>query len=920
MNNLIKVIYGIILSLAAVFIVFFSIYLYNNDFIRAVKKHGLDFLYPSLSLKDDSGNLYIVDNSSKRILKIDNTNTLQYIIFGGKKEGKSFYDAVNIAVDKNENLYVVNQVLDEFGFYTVREEIVRYNKNGKYDKVIFQKTRTERDCTPQDVQRSSIASIFSINDNVIWYEVNKDGVFSYIFNILTGRITYKQMMKFENANVYISNVAYYDDDSLLYTNKTGEIYLYSQEKGEKLIYNDDNILPFDIVKSKAGNIYFSDILNKTIIIITGGADVVNLLKNEQPNKFGILINDIYYKLSVSSKETLLINNDRFVVELSNDGEILYIENLSSIPVKYFIRAGMYYAALVISVLAFIILLIYCYRRILKRKVSVIIKQVLIYVPIIIIAIVLTSSAIYNNLTKRYENLLNEQIASMLQIISISINGDDLNNINSHLDFMNESYVNLKENIMKLLNYNKDPWNKAFYFTLHKEFDGNIYSIMFLNDSITAKHPFNYLNEPGGIYHRAMEGILLIEKSDDAWGSWFYGVAPLFDSSGGISGLIEIGKDNVAYENANRILLNDIIKNIVIITLVMISLLSVVSYFVLITLKNLKNGAASIAEGKYDVYIHARGNDELTALTHSFNNMAKNINNFVNDIVTYNKAYHRFVPEEFLKFLNKENIKEVRLGDQVEKDMTVMFSDIIGFTTLSEKLTPAENFNFINSYLSLVGPSVRQNSGFIDKYIGDSIMALYPNTPDDALKTALEILVILNDFNRDLVTKGHNPIGAGFGIHTGRLMLGILGEKERVDSTVISDNVNLTSRLEGLTRKFASAIIISGDSYNKLRRKDLYIVRNLGSAKVKGKEDSVRIYEVLDGLKASEKQERIKYLASFEKGVKYYEELNFSKAFALFNELLKKCPSDATALNFYIKMCKTAHREKYTKGVLVLTDK
>jgi len=797
---------------------------------------------------------------------------------------------------------------------------VRYKKNGKYDKVIFQKKRAERDCTPQDVQRSSIISIINVNDYVIWYEINKDGVFSYVFNILTERITYKQMLKLEDANMYISNVAYYDDNSFLYTNKIGEIYLCSQENGEKLIYKDDNNLPFDIVKSNGDNIYFSDILNKTIIKISNNGNVINLLKNEQPNKFGILINDIYYNLSVSDKETLLINNDRFVVELSNNGEILYIENLSSIPVKYFIIAGIYYAVLVISVLVFLFLLIYFYRRILKKKVSVIIKQVLIYVPIIIIAIVLTSSAIYNNLTKRYENLINEQIASMLQIISLSINGDDLNNINSQLDFMNDSYINLKESIMKLLNYNKDPWNKAFYFTIHKEFDGNIYSIMFLNDSITAKHPFNYLNEPGGIYRRAMESRLLIEKSDDAWGSWFYGVAPLFDSNGKISGLIEIGKDNVAYENANRILLNDIIKNIVIITLVMISILSIVSYFVLITLKNLKDGAAAIADGKYDVFIHAKGNDELTALTHSFNNMAKNVNNFVNDMVTYNKAYHRFVPEEFLKFLNKENIKEVRLGDQVEKDMTVMFSDIIGFTSLSEKLSPEENFNFINSYLSLVGPSVRQNSGFIDKYIGDSIMALYPNSPDDALKTALEILVLLNDFNRDLVAKGHNPIGAGFGIHTGRLMLGILGEKERVDSTVISDNVNLTSRLESLTRKFAASIIISGDSFNKIRRKDLYVVRNLGSAKVKGKEDSVRIYEVLDGLKASEKQERIRYLKSFEKGVKLYEELDFSKAFALFNELLKKCPSDSTALNFYIKMCKTANREKYTKGVLVLTDK
>jgi two-component system sensor histidine kinase ChiS len=91
----------------------------------------------------------------------------------------------------------------------------------------------------------------------------------------------------------------------------------------------------------------------------------------------------------------------------------------------------------------------------------------------------------------------------------------------------------------------------------------------------------------------------------------------------------------------------------------------------------------------------------------------------------NNAYGRFVPLEFLEFLDRESIIDVQLGDQVQKEMTVLFSDIRSFTTLSEQMTPKETFDFINDYLQRVGPVIRDRHGFIDKYIGDAVMALFP---------------------------------------------------------------------------------------------------------------------------------------------------------------------------------------------------
>ncbi|MCZ0904476.1 response regulator, partial [Microcoleus sp. HI-ES] len=104
----------------------------------------------------------------------------------------------------------------------------------------------------------------------------------------------------------------------------------------------------------------------------------------------------------------------------------------------------------------------------------------------------------------------------------------------------------------------------------------------------------------------------------------------------------------------------------------------------------------------------------------------------------NAAYGRFVPHDFLRFLGHESIVDVRLGDQIQKEMTVLFSDIRSFTTISEAMTPQENFNFINSYLSRVSPVIRAHQGFIDKYIGDAIMALFPESADDAVRAAVEM--------------------------------------------------------------------------------------------------------------------------------------------------------------------------------------
>lgn len=289
----------------------------------------------------------------------------------------------------------------------------------------------------------------------------------------------------------------------------------------------------------------------------------------------------------------------------------------------------------------------------------------------------------------------------------------------------------------------------------------------------------------------------------------------------------------------------------------------------------------------------------------------------------NIAYGRFVPYEFLQFLERESIVDVQLGDQVQKDMTILFSDIRAFTTLSEHMTPKENFDFINDYLQRVGPVIRAHHGFIDKYIGDAVMALFPQTADDAVQAAIAMLEQVAKFNGERQAQGQEAIAIGVGLHTGTLMLGTIGESQRMESTVISDAVNLASRLESLTKLYGVSILISQQTWQNLQTPALYQCRFLGQVQVKGKKQPVGVIEIFDGDRPEIKQLKEQTKIDFAEGLSLYEQKHFKSAKKIFQDILNLNSTDQAA-RFYISQCDKMSQIKHIpdewSGVIILDEK
>jgi adenylate cyclase len=287
-------------------------------------------------------------------------------------------------------------------------------------------------------------------------------------------------------------------------------------------------------------------------------------------------------------------------------------------------------------------------------------------------------------------------------------------------------------------------------------------------------------------------------------------------------------------------------------------------------------------------------DELGQLARVFTQMVKTVKNRETELKGLNDSFARFFPAEYLKFLRKQSVTEVKLGDYVSKTMAVMFSDIRSFTTLSESMTPRENFSFVNAYLKRVSPEIRNHYGIIVKFLGDGMMAVFPEGADDALAAGVAKQKRVQEYNLERLARGDKPIQVGIGIHLGQMMLGMIGDDNRIQGDAFSDNVNLTARLEGLTKYYGVSMLISGQILEHLSDPEQYQIRFLDRAIVKGRIEAIAVYEVLDAENAQVRQLKLQTQADFEQGVKYYRDRAFSEAKVCFERVLTVHAADKTA--------------------------
>ena len=292
------------------------------------------------------------------------------------------------------------------------------------------------------------------------------------------------------------------------------------------------------------------------------------------------------------------------------------------------------------------------------------------------------------------------------------------------------------------------------------------------------------------------------------------------------------------------------------------------------------------------------------------------------LASTNAAIQRFVPREFLHALGHDDVTTTKLGDATAKSITVLFADIRNFTSSSEGMSPEETFAFLNGCLSKLGPHVRAQSGFVDKYIGDAIMALFPRDPSDAVRAAVAMQDELRRTNEGAGDRV--PLAIGVGIHVGRVMMGTIGEAERFEATVISDAVNLTARLESLTKQLGCAVLVSEEVHAALGEDLRAHTRRLGTFLVKGKAQPVTIHEVFASDSAPVREAKAATRARFEAMLEAFAEGRVEAALAIASELRDACPEDGPAAWWFMRLVKESSAGEdavpSSRGIVRLEEK
>jgi adenylate cyclase len=275
------------------------------------------------------------------------------------------------------------------------------------------------------------------------------------------------------------------------------------------------------------------------------------------------------------------------------------------------------------------------------------------------------------------------------------------------------------------------------------------------------------------------------------------------------------------------------------------------------------------------------------------------------------AFSSYLSADLLNQLIK-NPEALALGGE-KKELTILFSDIRGFTTISESMDPVSLIKLLNRYFTPMTDAVLENGGMLDKYIGDAVMAFFnapvdvTNHADATCKTALQMIERLEMLNHELSAEGINPIHIGIGINTDDVVVGNMGSNTRFNYTVIGDGVNLASRVEGLTKNYGVNILITEFTVTHL--KESFLIRPIEPVKVKGKDEAVLLYELM---KNSEKNQQIKKL--YDEAMELYKNLEFEKATVIFEVLVQEYNDSVSA--YFLPLIK----EKHPWGVHKMTTK
>lgn len=865
------------------------------------------FTYLSKVSMGQGALVHAIADSRKELIQIGGGNVLKMDVKLGGGDGRS-HGFTEVAAAEDGSMIALDTVLDEYGLYVQEEQLIRYAPGEKTGAVLYSYAGSG-----SSKRIGVIKGVQTAGEHLYFYvDEAEKGIGMHRMPLTGGKA--EEIFRFQlPEDRFLSEITGYEIGSIYYSTRRGALYHVSESGESARIYpqpdseRSSRNFP-ESLQLHDGRLYFIDRLVNAVtsLNVADPSDIrTEWSEAELSEQSGGAENLEVMDLAIDAQGGISLALDDRIVSIPADGGSSSVISALSYEGAEVRQSWLIWSAALLLVIVAAASLRMIYVHWLNRRMSLFFKQVFAIVPILVISMFLLSNFIYDSFSGRMEDDMQRQLSLLARNGQSIIDGDKLNRLTSPSDYGNEDYETLRAK-MNFLYENEDPSvRQGLYSTLYKYENGEFFLIMDDDDGANMFKPFalSETNRPV-----VESGAIVSERWEDSTGKWMYAIGPVYDSAGNIAGVYETGSDlNVVYQS-NVTIYQSILRNIGLISLVIIALVLGVTYWLLRSLRKLRKSVMEMASGNWDVKVNIRSQDEVGDLGEQFNRMAQHIRTYIQDITTFSEASHRFVPQQIFKYLGKKGITEVHLGDQVQGNMSVMVTGIRSFNQLSKQLSPKQNFDFMNGFLKRFSPFVRQEDGLISKYLGAGFMALFPGRADDAIRAAIAIRRELTAYNESLQAAGYRPVEMGMAIHKGPLMLGIVGEEQRLEGNVISDDVNVTTALERLSDTMGSSLLVTKTYFEQLRAPERIRYRYLGRIGVEGKDESHELYDVYEGDSDKERQLKDRTKAIFEKGIRLCQEGRFFDARETFVEVIKVNRFDKAA-KLYFYLCD----EYYQKG-------
>lgn len=805
--------------------------------------------------------------------KIDSGVTFPHDFEAG--DGHTYYGRYVLFNSENETVLTDEYIVGYDGDFSSAEKLFHL----KYD-------------IPERVRHTQIGRLNYYDHELTFAVVSKKETRLYSINTETENVRVSEpYLPDENGNYTTMVIPV--DGGFLFVKTDGKVYLTGfNEPLENCIYTIDAGIGnnrkedfFDCATISGGRIYVARTDNGGKIFCLENQTLTEVL--DLPDE-EIISLDSFKK---DNKDTLFIACKSGIYTYDGTdaarNDITVVLQSHIFNLVNFILGIIFYLALIGLIINLII-----------RRKTLLYKQIAITLPVLLIPAILVSITIYSSIQENNVEKTEKDVKLVCKLATAAFEGYDF----SGFDRLGNGTGAASEKLNKKFEEFDTEQGDYIYSVIYVGDDGratvlgasdSVIQPFYISDDFLTKEEMELAATEEDYYlFSDVDRFLSRESRENS--IYVYGMIRDAEDSGRY--LLKVRTDPWSFFVLRRDVFLEIIQYIILIAGALTLITVLTSLYVSRTIKKATKTVEKIADGDFSARIKYKSKDELGEICSQVNTMANSLETMFDEKDRTEKFYYKFVPEKFREYLGKDRFTDLTLGDAKSRDLTVLFFDIRSFSINSEIMTARENFEFVNIIYGKAGPIIRSHDGFVDKYIGDAVMALFENA-DDAIICGIELYkeIVLNAETAKAI--GIGDINIGIGVHSGMARIGIVGEDERLSGTVISDTVNISSRLEGLTKQYKTAMLVSKDTVDRMSDPDSLNLRYLGEVQVAGVNEIKALYEVLDCLDEEERMKRTANVSEFREAIRLFH-LGRRKEAADMLQTLAESGKDDYVTNMY----------------------